>query len=304
MKRIAVLLVLLLAAGLSLYGCGSKGSSSNDSSSTSNPGGGSQSGSNSTFTLNLVDNAARFVTAGTGSTTPPTDVRVVIRKFGEVGTLTQVCTLFSQVNFDQDGNALCDLYTQVTVTTFTEVYRDIQDVPYVTPIQVGIPAGTGYQLDVITSDRNAHPGIQTILKYGQLTNVAVPGTGSVGMHSVYDILNMKVADSITSKGTFNVTLNDVLPFAPTYKMTMTYNGTSVISPTVVTSGTNTTSFTAPTSYDAGATLSFQGQFTINRSFLNIGEKPENWTRLFPDTAYGETAFGNFNPLIHVVLPGI
>jgi hypothetical protein len=135
MKRIAVLLVVLLA-GLSLYGCGAKDTSSNDSSSTSNPGGGAQSGSNPTFTLNLVDNAARFVSGGTGATWTPTDVRVVIRSFATVTTDQTTC------QYEDDGTIIPDSCVTIQVPIYTEVYKDIQDVPYVLPITVGIPAGT------------------------------------------------------------------------------------------------------------------------------------------------------------------
>ncbi len=295
MKRIAVLLVLLLA-GLSLYGCGmkEKTASSDGGNSTSNPGG----DSNVTFTLNLVDNAARFVSAGSGASQTPTDVRVVIRSFATVTTTQVIC------DYDENDNpSNCH---DVQVSTYTEVYKDIQDVPYLSgTISVGIPAGIGYTLDVITSDSTAHSGTQSILKYGQVANVDVPGTGSatVVMRAIYDILNMKVADSITSKGKFDVTLNNVLPFANSYKMTMTFNGTPATT-SVVSSSTNTTTFTAPASYSTGATLAFQGQFTVNRSFLNSSETSAKWTRLFPDAAYGESAYGNFNPLVSVTLPGI
>jgi hypothetical protein len=214
MKRIAVLLVVLLV-GLSLYGCGSKdttgttSSSSGDNGSTSNPTGGTPSGPVTTFTLHLVDNAARFVTAGTGTSLTPTDVRVVIRSFATVTTDVTTC------QWDENDQIIEGSCVTVPTPIYTENYKDIQDVSYSSgTVSVGIPAGSGYTLDVITSDSAAHSGTNSILKYGQATNVEVPGTGSatVLMNSVFNILNMTITDPALSKAKFVVTLNNALPF--------------------------------------------------------------------------------------------
>jgi hypothetical protein len=298
MRKALMLVLLLLSSGLFLYGCGSGGSSNPVA---TNPGGGSQPNSGSSFTLNLADGVKSQSLAGftiAGTTPPATDVRVVIRQFAPVTTISYVC------QYDENDNLLPDTCVNVNVITNTEVYRDIQDVPYPatgSSVQVGIPAGT-YTLDIITSKLES--GNHSIVKYGQIPNVIVApgGSATVNMKTVNDILQMTVADSVTSKGTFNVTLNNALPFSPNYKMTMTYNdGVNPISSTVVNSATNSDTFTAPASFIAG-TISLQGQFTLSPSLLNRFESPTLWTRLFPNAAYSEQVYSTLNPLIAVTVP--
>jgi hypothetical protein len=184
----------------------------------------------------------------------------------------------------------------------------------VLPITVGIPAGSGYTLDVITSDSTAHSGTQNILKYGQATNVNVPSTGTssatVLMNSVFNILNMTITDPALSKAKFVVTLNNALPFDPRYKLTLTFTGitdfNTHLTPTtiVVNSVTNANIITAPTSTSTGGTIDLQGTFTLNKSFMMSTDTVAKWTRLFPDAAYGEQVYTNLTPLIAVTIPGI
>jgi hypothetical protein len=303
MKKALVLAMLL--SGLFLFGCSSgrdttaSSNDSNPSSDTGGGGGGSQSGSNSVFTLNLVDDvdgvraAARYTSPGS----PPeaTDVRVVIRRYETLQTSTLVC------QYDDNDVVIPDSCSTVTVTSYTEVYKDIQDVPYNTggTVSIGIPEGTGYTLDVITSKLES--GNHSILKYGQATGVAVgPSNTSatITIKTINTILNMTVADSVVSKGKFNVTLNNALPLAPNYKMTMSFGG-NVSS--VVSSSTNTCTFTAPVSYSAG-TISLQGEFTIHNSFLIQSETQAQWTRIFPNGAYSEEVSSQLSPLWAVVVP--
>jgi hypothetical protein len=296
MRKVLILVLLLLSSGLFLYSCGSGGSNNPVA---TNPGVGSQPSTANGFTLNLADgvNSRAGVTIA-GTTPAATDVRVVIRQFAVVTSTIEVC------QYDDNDNVIDGSCVNVPVTNSTEVYRDIQDVPYPatgSSVQVGIPAGT-YTLDVITS--KVESGNHSIVKYGQIPNVIVApgGSASVIMKTVNDILQMTVADSVTSKGTFNVTLNNALPFSPSYKMTMSYNdGVNPISTTTVNSTTNTCTFTAPASFYAG-TISLQGQFTLNQSLLNRFESPTLWTRLFPNAAYGEQVYSTLNPLIAVSVP--
>ena len=299
------LVVVLLLSGLLLHGCGSNhgsASSSTGNNPVSTPGGGSQPGTPS-FTLKLVDAVNSGVNTLAGVTvagTPQvaTDVRVVIRQFAPVTTTINVC------DYDDNGDLVPGSCKNVDVTTNTLVYKDIQDVPYPatgSSVQVGIPAGT-YTLDVVVSKLES--GNHSIVKYGQMANVIVApnASASIIMNTVNDILHMSVADSVVAKGTFYVTLNDVLPFATNYKMTMSYDDkVNPISSSVISSTTNTCSFTAPASFIAG-TISLQGQFTINPSFLNKSELQTQWTRLFPNAAYGEQVYSTLNPLIAVTVP--
>ena len=299
MKKALVLVLLLLSLGLFLYGCGS-GGSSNPASTT---GGGSPAGSQPTaansFTLNLVDGTNAIAGLSVAGTTPTaTNVRVVIRQFGQVTTIYNVC------QYDDNGDMIPGSCVATPVTTNTEIYRDIQDVPYPSTgssVQVGIPAGT-YALDVITSKLES--GNHSIVKYGQIPTLTVApgGSASVTMKTVNDILQMTVSDLITSKATFNVTLNNAMPFSPNYQVTMSYNDGLTTSPTVtVNSSTNSSTFTAPASFTAG-TISLQGLFTLNSSCLNKNESPTTWSRLFPNAAYGEKVYSTLNPLIAVTVP--
>ncbi len=290
-----MLVLLLLLSGLFLYGCGSGGSNNPVS---TNPGGGSQPSSANTFTLNLADGVNSLVGITiAGITQPATDVRVVIRQFITSTTPTTVC--------DWDDNDLPINCRIVDVTNTFEVYRDIQDVPYPatgSSVTVGIPLGT-YSLDVITSKLES--GNRSIVKYGQLPDLTVSpgGSATVNMKTVNDILQMKVADSVTSKGTFNVTLNNGLPFSPNYMMTMSFYDSRLSSTLTssVNSATNSCTFSAPASFATGS-VSLQGQFTLSPSLLNRNESPKLWTRLFPNAAYGEQVYSNLNPLIEVTVP--
>lgn len=289
-----------MSLGLFLYGCGS-GGSNNPAASTNPGGGGSQPNSANAFTLNLVDGVNSIAGVTVAGTTPTaTDVRVVIRQFGQVTTIYNVC------QYDDNGDVIPSTCVATPVTTNNEIYRDIQDVPYPasgSSVQVGIPAGT-FTLDVITSKLES--GNHSIVKYGQIPTLTVApgGSASVTMKTVNDVLQMTVSDLITSKATFNVTLNDVMPFSPNYQMTMIYYEALSTTPTVTTvvnSSTNSSTFTAPISFTAG-TISLQGQFTLNSSCLNKNESATTWTRLFPNAAYGEKVYSTLNPLIAVTVP--
>lgn len=297
------LLLAMLLSGLLLYGCGShRGTDSNTSSDTGGNGGGSQSGPITTFILKLVDsdqNQKNIRTSTFGALPTATDVRVVIRSFATVTTDTQVCPT------DDNGNPTGGACTTVPIASFTEVYNDIQDVPYSSSIQVGIPAGTGYILDVITSKlESGTTTTHNILKYGNLTNVDIvtgqTNSAQIVMTPLSSILNMTVADSVTSKTKFDVSVNNALPIAPNYKMTMSFGANA---PSVVSTSTNTCTFTAPVSYTAG-TISLQGTFTLNSSFLGKSDQTAEWTRLFPIASYNEQVYSSMNPLIVVTIPGI
>jgi hypothetical protein len=316
MKGIAVLLVVLLT-GLSLYGCGVKGttgttsSSSGNNGSTSNPTGGTPSGPVTAFTINLVDQAAlatRMVNTGNGGT--PSEARVVIRRYDNVVTHPLVCIVFSTTNFDPDGFPLCDLETAVTVTTFTQVWKDIQDVAYTGsgPIQVGIPVGTGYTIDVITGAGTVPSGPFDILSYGTNSNLTISGNGSttIGMQKIANLLNMQVTDPAVTLGQFVVTLNNQLPFNSSYQLALNYNGITEINSgpthtieTITTSSNITTINSLPASYSTGIAgnlhIDVSAQFTLNSAFMKTGEAPTQWKRTFPDSAYGESAFGIFTP---------
>jgi hypothetical protein len=279
------LVVAMLLSGLFLHGCGKGGGSNASSNPSSNPGGGN-------FTLNLVDAAAGVKAAArfTDPGTPPiaTDVRVVIRTFGTVTTDIEVCA-------DEFGTPPCDI---VQVATFTETYKDIQDVPYAPSVSIGIPAGTGYRLDVVTS--HLESGNHSILKYGYATGVDVGSsmTATITISSVSTILNMAVADSVLAKGKFDVTLNNVLPFRNIYQMMMSF---PTFTPTVITSTTNTSTFTAPASFQSGA-VSLEGHFSLDQTLMNAGESNAQWQRIFPNGAYSEVVSSQLSPLITVIVP--
>lgn len=297
----------MLVTVLVMFGCsggigGGTTASSDGGNSTSNPGGGSGAGSVNSFTLNLVDaDGARAVARHTTVTgTPPTatDVRVVITL-----TSSETHTVYGVLDTDENGNPIAGTEHDISITTTTEVFKDIQDVAYPASgnsVQIGIPDWTGYDLtlDVITSklENTNH----SILKYGH-TTVVDPSThsASITMNTVNQILTMTVPDSVISKTKFDVTLNNALPFATNYKMTMSFPNTTDV---VVNTTASKCTFTAPESYTAGLDVSLQGTFTINRSFLKGAETQTQWTRLFPNAAYGEAAWSDLSPLIAVTVP--
>lgn len=296
---------VLLLSGLLLYGCGMGGgttASSNGGNSTSTPGGGTQPqlGSPQVFTLNLVDagsiKAARATTFE--NLTPDrayTDVRVVMRLYSSVTTTHPECLW----DYDSEGYPINphDCH-DVGVTKYTEVYKDIQDVHTSSAtVSVSMPAADGYTIDVITSEGTAP---RNILKYGQAKNVNVggsnPTSGIVGISDVGAPLNMQVADSILSSTSthtvsFDVTVNNGLPFAPAYSVSMTIDGNTLNKDC----SSNTCTFDVPQSTTA-QTVSVQGTFTLNGAFLKQGES--GWTRLFPSLP-GESVTYNLSPLVSV-----
>jgi len=276
---------------------------------TSPPGGGSQPGSVGTFTLNLVDSgnnsnaAAGMAITGifvAGTTIPdPTDVRVVIRKYDLVTSTALIC------QYDENGDLIPDSCVPQTVTNNVEIYKDIQDVKYTGggSVAVGLPQGTDYVIDVITS--LASSGTHTILKYGQATNVIVDSThtsATITMNRVGDVLNMTVPDSVISRGKYNVTINSGLPFASVYTINAIFsNGSDTASTSSITTSAKTCPFTAPTAYSPG-NINFQGVFNINSAFLLQNEVPTPWKRTFPISAYGEQSYSTLVTLVSVSVP--
>lgn len=310
MRKALMLVLLLLLSGLFLYACSGGGTTSSSNGSNSpNSGGGSQSGPLSAFTLNLVDsgnniNAAAgmaitgIVSLGTPSTA--TDVRVVIRKYDTVTGTTLVC------QYDPDtGDLIPDSCVPQTVTNTVEVYKDIQDVKYTGggSVSAGLPQGTGYTIDVITS--LASSGTHTILKYGQATNVIVDPShtsATITMQRVGDVINMTVPDSVISRGKYNVTLNSTLPFAPVYTINAIFsNGIDTASTSTVTTSAQTCSFIAPTAYNPGK-IDFHVMFDINKAFLLPNEVPASWKRSFPISVFGEESYSTLVTLISVSVP--
>lgn len=304
----ALSLVLLLS-GLLLYGCGMGGGTTETSgggNATSNPGGTpSSAGPTSSFTLYLVDSdgakaVARAFSAGSPQTA--TDVRVVIWSTVATTTYQPVC---NQWENDANGDLICaQPGNPVPVTTYTKTLFNIQDLqPTGNAVTIQIPLGT-FTLDVITyiKEKDANNTVinNSILKYGHaVLTITSGGSSGVTMHTVAEILNMTVPDPVPSTGKFDVTLNtNRLPFGSVYNMTMSGVGPSVTSPDTA---SNKCNFTAPTS-TTGGTLSFQGTFFIDSSFLNQGEKASDWKRDFPNSAYNETLTSTLSQLISINQP--
>ncbi len=310
MKKALILTMLL--SGLLFYGCGSKGGSaaSNSGSSGSPSGGGSQSGPGAVFTLYLVDSVPSIKSGITVTGTPPSpnSVRVAIASYSTSTVAVNTCY------YDDNGSVVTDdpsnpypacLTTPTQVQTQT--YKDIQDVNYNNSGSVNllIPVGTNYTLDVITNVTSTTGHF--IVGYGEVTGVNVTSSGggngaTVTMHPVWQILQMTVADNVISKTKFNVTVNNALPFEPSYTMTMNYNdGVNSAVTTSIRTSSNTCVFTAPTSTVANTTISLQGTFNLNRSFLSTGEASTLWTRNFPG-GYGESVSSDLSQLIVVTVP--
>jgi hypothetical protein len=197
--------------------------------------------------------------------------------------------------------------TPSPVYTYTEVWKDIQDKPYSSgTFTVGIPAGTGYTLDVITGAATA--GSYDILSYGTYSNITVSGNGSatIGMQKIANLLNMQVTDPAVTLGKFVVTLNNKVPFNSSYQLALNYNGITEINSgpthtieTITTSSNITTIKSLPASFSTGTAgnlhIDVSAQLTINSAFVPAGEAPTKWKRKFPDSTYGESAFGIFIP---------
>jgi len=286
----------LLLSGLFLYGCGMGGGGTTASSSGTTAGG-SQSGPNAqsgpaqVFTLNLVDGAKVAARTIAGASQTATNVRVVIRQYAKVPTPVP--------NFDENG----DFDGTTTIVDIPkEVYKDIQDVAYSTTgsVVVGIPAGTGYTIDVITSILEGSN--YSIIKYGQGTDIQVNagGSASITINDLNTILAFTFDDPVVSKGKLDVTLNNALPLEPRYRMVMHFGNIS----TVATQMTTKCTFTAPTVYaaDTNKTVELKGQFTLNKSFLKQGESQAKWTRTFPNAAYQELGTIQVSPLLDVTVP--
>jgi hypothetical protein len=299
-----VLSAVLLLSGLLLYGCGMGGgtSATSDGGNTvSTPGGGSQPqvGAPQVFTLNLVDaDAARVVSRHT-TTAPlpdPTDVRVVMRLFDSVTTTTHICP----------EDVPC---YDVTNTRYTEVYKDVQEMTYTGTgaVKVSLPPATGYTIDVITSRQTVTTEPHKILKYGQVKDVIVSAgttSASVTVKDVGSILNMQVKDNIlsstpTNTVSFDVAVNNALPFSPIYSLSMILSGSTYTFP----SSANKCTINAPIN-NTGTTQSVTvtGTFTLNNDLLKLGESNAAWSRIFPDPEItGESVYYNLSQLVSVTV---
>jgi hypothetical protein len=272
---------VLLLSGLLLYGCsgGGTSASSDGSNSTSNPGGGSPSGPSNGFTIKVVDRSSI-------TPTNATDVRVVVTRWHDELT-PQSCV-------DENGDPIVPCPDPVLVPTL--VWKDIVDKPISSgSVTIGIPRGVNYTLDVITYNAAT---TNSIVSYGSATGVLVDvaSTATVTVHDASSILNMVVSSpTVTSKAKFDVTLNNVLPFAPRYKMTMSVvPAITGIDPYPVNTSAPKCTFTAPETTLAGESVHLVGEFTINTSFLKQGESAAKWT-------YGEELFTDLTPLIPITI---
>lgn len=269
---------VLLLTGLLLYGCSGGGTTSNGNNATSTPGGGSQP----SFTVNLVDRAISL------GTTTANQVRVVITRTELVPTPQTSC------QYDANEDIVPGSCITTTVDLPTVVYKDIQDVPYSGSgsFVIGIPAGDTYTLDVITNRD------QSIIKYGHGTADPSQGSATISMSTIGQLLDMKFPEPVISSQKFDVTLNNVLPFAATYNMTMSLASNPTISASRTTSS-NKCTFTAPTTYTLSDSINLVGTFTLDRQFLKSNEKPSDWTRIFP--SFDEQVTIAVTPLVNVTI---
>lgn len=286
MKKAALYIALVC-----MFGCGAGGGTGSSNSGAVNPPGGSTSGVTlKTFTLKLVERApgAAKSTVDPGAAVPiANSLRVIAR---QVGTLT--------IPVVDDNGVPVDPPAFITIPG-AEVYKKVIDLPY-TPgsnVTVNLPAGTGYTIDVITNVVDGSGKKHIMLKYGTITGVNigdVSSTASVPISAFSDPLTPLVdiqasPDPITSEENYNLTVTAGKPLRFNYKIRQDLNNVAFANYSSKKTGSSgaTVSFKAPTSFVDGP-LYFQGLFTIDDTMLTTGELSANWTRVYPNPAYGES----------------
>ena len=292
MKKI----ITLLISALFIYGCGSGGG---DTTSSIPSGGGGTSGAGVTktsFTLKIVDSSASLAkttaltTVGTAQT--PTDIRVVVRR-----TVLQDVTV---PVLDGDGNPTGET---TIIQQAIELYKDIQDFGNAGSVTIGIPVGVGYTAEVITSKLEGTN--HSILKYGKSANFDVtPASDSatVPISDISTVINMTVPDATNSKTKYTGAYNGGYPFSGTSTRIRQDLGLPTFAnfSSNKSFGGNNFNFTAyevlvPNTGSAYVT----GRFFLHSSLLKQGESLANWSRIYPNHAYGEFVYTVITPSIGI-----
>jgi hypothetical protein len=305
MKKVALLLSVLF-----MFGCGSGGGTTTSTNTGGNPAGGNGTVPLASFTLKLVESdsktPAKTVVEGT-SVPSANSIRVIARQFGTA----------QEEIFEYD--AINDSYTsydpkQYQTVQGVEIFKKVTDQVYTTgsTVTVNLPAGTGYTLDVITSNVYA-PGKHMMLKYGSVTSVDIGGTSgsvSIPIFGFSDLTSPLVnftatPDPITSENNYNLNVTVAKLLNPNYKIRQDLSNFAFTNYSSKKLGNISvpTSFKAPTSFDDGS-LYFRGLFTIDNAMLDAGESPLNWTRVYPNPNYGESVSCSLLKVVPIVIPGL
>ncbi|GFO70569.1 hypothetical protein GMLC_41480 [Geomonas limicola] len=194
-------------------------------------------------------------------------------------------------------------------------YKKVIDQDYAGgTMTIYLPVNDGYTLDFITSAYDSVTQKNSLLTLGSITGVNVTPTGgnaTVTMNGFANLVSYNpVALTNTKTDLTQITSEEQ------YSLTVTANGQLKNSFTVGQSLTNTpiaaaslvransgipVSFTAPTSHVPGS-LFFQGVFTLDDTMLKAGESATNWTRVYPNPAYGESVSTDLLYLVGMTFP--
>lgn len=329
MKRFA-----LLVAALFLFGCGGGGGTTAGGTASGTGGGASPSGGTISaqvvkFTIKLEDGTSKTGKVVAASVLPTPDAaRVVMRQYGEV-----VPPPVPVYNYDENGDPILPaigFYQPPSV--FKEVYKRVVDTVINSDgsISFACPVGDKYTIDVLTytKDTTKTPNINTMLKFGRITEFNVtPTTTSTGI-----IINDVMADATTaptlgqskslyiqlpvspspnpnnvsavkSEQTYTIKATTKMPLRYLYNARQDLARASSLSYdtfNLIGQSGSALSITAPTSSDpTKTTLYFSAKFFIDDSMLNAGESYLYWIRTYPNTAtgYDETLQCSFDYLV-------
>lgn len=239
--------------------------------------------------------------------------------FGINSTVFPSCGGLSPVVLDSSCNPTGAVVTASTATHHVSAgatdYKKVIDQDYTGGnLTVYLPVNDGYTLDFITSAYDAATQKNSILKMGSVTGVNVTATGGsatvamAGIDSMVTYSPVALSNTkpdltqITSEEKYNLTVTVSGPLKTSF--TVGQSLSSALLPTAsLTRGTSGSpvSFTAPTSVAPGF-LYFQGVFNLDESMLKTGESVTNWTRIYPNPAYGESVYTDLLYLVGVTIP--
>jgi len=200
--------------------------------------------------------------------------------------------------------------TNVDVTSLTAThhiapgstdYKKVIDQDYTGGnLTVYLPINDGYTLDFITSAYDSVTQKNSLLTLGSISGVNVTsagGSATVTMNGFDSLVSYNPValtntksdlTQITSEEKYNLTVTVSGQLKSSFSVGQSLTNTALAASSLVRGNSGApVSFTAPTSHAAGS-LYFQGVFTLEDALLKAGESASNWTRVYPNPAYGES----------------
>jgi hypothetical protein len=184
----------------------------------------------------------------------------------------------------------------------TELRRIVQDNTIPGSVQIAVPPGDGYTVELLTYDQAG--SINNMLQYGQSATFSIAsGVNTlvpVTLNPVSQYVTITAPDNVVTGFAYSVSIGKTVPLRSPYYLSQLDNTASWPIPNFVAGyGTGiqrtatSVSFTAP-AVTAQSNVYLQGQFFIDDSLLNASELAagaaawSNWRINCPDPAYTQS----------------